>query len=132
MLHFLFVVVMLSYVQSWQLRTLDSYHANTIIRLWHELHVSQGVAHDFDGMLAPSTSGLFFAAVHHNEVRAIATCRGIHMHEACVDAIAHKPNQPDAAQMLILLLNNSRVKIDIQSLRSQPRWMLEAIFINEL
>ena len=119
---------------AWQLRSIDASHANTIIRLWHDLYRARGMAHDFGAMLAPSASGLFFAAVNHDEIRAIGACRGQHvrMQEACVNAIAHKPDQEEAARMLIALLSNTSATIDVASLRlSQPRWMLEALFIGE-
>ena len=113
---------------SWRLQPIESPHANTIVRLWHELHVARGVAHDFEAMLAPST-GFFVAAINHDEIRAIAHCDGDRMDNARVSTIAHKPDNPDAAKMLIVLINETSVTVDFQSRNLQPRWLLEALFV---
>lgn len=123
------LVAYLGVASAWQMHSLDVVHAKTIIRLWHELHVERQVAHDFSAMLAPKRHVSYIGVANHDDIRAIAECRLSTDRSVCV-SIAHAPDQPDAARVLLGMIEESDVRFDYGQLRSQPRWMLEALFVS--
>lgn len=121
---------------AWHLRPLDTACAQTTIRLWHELHVARNVAHDFTGLLSPSSSAstAYYGALKHDEIRAIALCNATPPSVVCIRGVAHAPNQPDAGQALLALLvdecDDCGVDIDWPSMRGQPRWFCELLWLS--
>lgn len=111
------------------MHSLDVVHAKTIIRLWHELHVERHVAHDFSAMLAPKQQASYIGVANHDDMRAIAECRSSDDCVLCV-SVAHAPNQPDAARVLLKMIAESDVLFDFGRLSAQPQWMLEATFLS--
>lgn len=125
-------------VRGWQLQHIDNTCAKTTIRLWHELHTVKCIPHDFCNMIAPQACamGMYIGVVRHDEIRAIASCEHVVEESAVgrgsqrvrINAIAHAPQQPDAAIALLKLLCDRGAETDMDALRAQPRWYCELLF----
>lgn len=127
----LFTVMSMSL--DWKLKHLDTYSAYTTIRLWHELHCEKKIAHDFSDMISPpdEKEEFYVGAVLHNEIRAIATCKKEDKFDTFnIRRIACGPEKFDAAVALINLLHSSKSSVE-PSLKNQPRWFLEHMYVVE-
>lgn len=113
----------------WTLHHIDTTCAKTTIRLWHELHVAKKIAHDFQDMVHPLPNSLYLGVVRNDEIRAIAQCRRRHLNSISVSKIAHAPEQLDAVVMLLNLLNERNTLPDWQTMRRQPRWYYEELYL---
>ena len=111
------------------MKLLDTHCAITTIRLWHELHVAKKIPHDFQDLLdVKDKNSIFIGAIRNNEVRAIAQCRRHNLAMLKVKKIAHAPEQPNAASILLIKLQNETVP-DWNTIKSQPRWYYEELFL---
>ena len=119
---------LLTILRAWDLKQVDHCSAQTIVRLWHELHVEKNIAHDFTSMIAPVTEGSYLAATKQNEIRAIAKCDRATLN---IRSIAHAPDQPDAARALIRLLHEADAAPHWESIRQQPRWYYEYLMLGK-
>tara|TARA_B100001063_G_C16552146_1_gene446590 strand:+ start:215 stop:613 length:399 start_codon:yes stop_codon:yes gene_type:complete len=118
-------------VFAWSMNALEKSYAKTIVRLWHELHVEKGLVHDFSSMLAPNQDATYIGVAMHDDVRAIAECRTLDAITR-VSSIAHAPNNPDAARILLEMINETVGHVDYTPLQNQPRWLLEATFVSSV
>lgn len=117
----------------WRIKMIEPSSAKTIIRLWHELHVEKHIAHDFTNMLSPKIDKkeFYVAASRHGDIKAIAHCSRQNCTNASVKQIAHGPNQLDGPIILLEITEKKHNKIyytiDLDVLKSQNRWYLEAL-----
>lgn len=111
------------YLTGWSLSRADSASGRALLRAWHEMHRSAKKAHDFQhGFTDADEKSVFLTAVRGGEVRALALCSP----EGKVSCLCHPPEDLEAAEMLVLLLNGTEV--DWASLRKQPRWLMSLSF----
>lgn len=109
---------------------LERHTAVTTIRLWHELHVSRLLAHDFQDMVGGSHQGTHMGLIIHDEVRAIAhCCTKEETEEVQIRNIAHAPHQRFAGVHLVeTLLTEHNMSMDFQKMRNQPLWYYEGLY----
>jgi hypothetical protein len=112
----------------WKLIHIDKITAKTTIRLWHELHISMSLTHDFSEMLSPDGSACYFAAIRHDDIRAIAKCRRHKLHSINIECIANAPQQLDASIELLKMMNKLDAISDFDKICSQPRWYFEELY----
>lgn len=116
-------------VFAWSIDVVDRCQAKTIVRLWHELHIERRLMHDFSGMLAPKRDATYVGVAMHDDVRAIAECNTVDS-VIYVSGIAHAPQNPDAARILLEMIHDTGGRFDFGRLQNQPRWLLEATFVS--
>lgn len=117
---------------SWKLVHLDHTSAKTTIRLWHELHKANNVAHDFSDLLSPNMRDhSFMASVMHDEIRAICQLGRDNLADSRMKRIAHPPNGEHGGHVLVILVAQAGVAVDWKSMKMQPRWMITCSYYIE-
>ena len=106
---------------------MDAMEARTTARLWHELHVARGQAHDFAPALAPAPRATYVALAAGGVVRALAACDRP-ARTPCVAVVAHHPDHAPAAAALVRRLAADGVPPAWDQLRRQPRLYLEGLY----
>ena len=112
------------FVFAYTLYKIDKITAKTTIRLWHELHVAQNIAHDFSNLLAPvGEHDIYVAIINLDEIRGIAKC------EECncifeITQIAHPPDDFFAVSKLFSMIEN----VNLEKISNQKRWYYEALY----
>lgn len=114
---------------AYRLVRVDSPSAYTAIRLWHELHVARGEAHDFAKTLKPTdTDTVFVAACHGGEFHALASCKFADG-KLVADSIAYHPERRGAAVSLLRkLCTHSGVRLS--PLQEQSWLLFEGLYMS--
>jgi hypothetical protein len=116
--------------KAFNFRKVEPYVASTTLRLWHLLYdYDVKEKHEFASMIRPQKDRVFFAAILHDEIRSIAICSNMDDNTWQIDNIAHRPEQPECASILLNHLHVSNCKINWKALKNQPRWFCEQLFI---
>lgn len=118
-------------ILTYNIQKIDIITAKTTIRLWHELHVSKLIQHDFLQMISPETNGYYIGAIKYSEVRAIAHCFE-KKNTQTVKQIAYAPDQLDAAIELLHYFNETgHFEFDWNYLQNQRILYYEGLYIND-
>tara|TARA_B100001778_G_scaffold303985_1_gene281653 strand:+ start:386 stop:799 length:414 start_codon:yes stop_codon:yes gene_type:complete len=122
------------FTPAWNLHMIDSHSANTIIRLWHQLHVTKNIDHDFIELLSPKIQNIYIASVKHNEIKAIASFKtkndDLTLSNIQIQKIAHAPEELDAGVALLKLLHEKEATPDWNIIKNQHRWYCEELYLN--
>jgi len=111
------------------LKILDTCSTITTLRLWHDLHVTKHIPHDFEDLLVKKKDMIYIGAIQNNEIQAIAQCKRLNLAQIEVKKIAHGPAHPEAASNLLKLLQEQNTRPDWNTIKYQPRWYCEELFI---
>lgn len=106
---------------------LDRLTSRTTIHLWHELHVGQNKAHDFEHVLKPCADSCYLGVEQEDMIHAIALCQRINLQVINVIGIAH---HPQSAHMVAPLITLSRFAgMNWSYTKKQQRVFYEAAYI---
>lgn len=118
-------------ILTWNLQTLDSCSAKSIIRLWHDLHTVRGSEHTFIDMTSPQSYDTYFAIVRHGEIRAVAACQ--RSSELQLQRIAYPYDCQKSPVYLMSHLQASNIRSCTESFkRVQPKFYLEWLILKSL
>jgi len=116
----------------WSLLRIDPVSARTVVRAWHDVHVSRSIPHDFEHALGPAWAGFAsVAAVRHGEARAVAFCcceegDAGRPPVLAVRCICTPPLGGEGGSALVHMLGGEEgaYSPDWKSLRAQPMWYI--------
>lgn len=126
-----FTLLFVRFVRVWHLGHVDHTTARTVIRTWHELHASQNTPHDFSNLLSPEQRDSYIVIINNDEIKALAVCDRNDTGALSVANVAHHPEYLIAVPALLYLLRSNEIELRWEKLRTQPRWFLEGIFLDQ-
>jgi hypothetical protein len=104
--------------------------ARTALVWFHEAHIARGEAHDFGSLLSPpSKNQCYFAFVSNDVIQSVALCRRERLSVLKVEGIACHPDFQKSGSELVLVLKKRGIKFDLEKMREQGRWFIEALFL---
>jgi hypothetical protein len=128
---------------SFRIVRVDTLTVRTTLRLWNDLHVAAGTAHDFEYLFAPAqTSHEFVAAVLNDEVHALGrgevgrSTQNVSLSRPLgigwrLDGVAHAPHRSEAATELVRMIAADGAQPHPQMRERQPRWCVAMAFYRE-